>query len=135
MTDAELRELLDFCMEGRKRVKDQLYIIDETFKSEPVDFSYTVLPTGEVVKPETLENQNYAAAPVSKPRHPPGSSQQAGRVTFLNLQPHQTILKDNQTGVSYRALFADYLKGANSITVQDPTSGCPTNSGTCWSSA
>ena len=27
---------------------------------------------------------------------------------------------DNQTGISYRALFADYLKGATSITLQDP---------------
>ena len=84
MTDAELRELLDFCMEGRKRVKDQLYIIDETFKSEPVDFSYTVLATGEVVKPETLENQNYAAArQSSKPRPRRGiAPAQAGRITF-----------------------------------------------------
>ena len=36
------------------------------------------------------------------------------------LEPHQTILKDNQTGISYRKLFADYLKGANCITIQDP---------------
>ena len=123
MTEAELRELLDFCMEGRKRVKDQLYIIDETFKAEPVDFCYTVLATGEVVKAETLENQNYAAARQSteseESAEESAPAQQAA-TPALNLQPHQTILKDNQTGISYRALFADYLKGATSITLQDP---------------
>jgi ATP-dependent Lon protease len=122
LTDDELLELLDFCIEGRKRVKDQLYIIDETFKAEPVDFQYTVKATGQVVAPETLENANYKAAlevqqeesdsPV-RPESPVPSP-------ALNLQPHQTILKDNQTGISYRALFADYLKGATSITLQDP---------------
>ena len=123
MTDTELRELLDFCMEGRKRVKDQLYIIDETFKAEPVDFSYTILATGEVVHPETLENQNYAAARQSAEAEPvqqPASPVKEPPAPVLNLQPHQTILKDNQTGVSFRALFADYLKGATSITLQDP---------------
>ena len=123
MTDAELRELLDFCMEGRKRVKDQLYIIDETFKAEPVDFSYTVLASGEVVHSETLENQNYAAARPSsedKPAQEQASPAKEPSAPILNLQPHQTILKDNQTGVSFRALFADYLKGATSITLQDP---------------
>lgn len=122
MTDAELRELLDFCVEGRKRVKDQLYIIDETFKSEPVEFSYTLLSSGEVVKPETLENQNYAAArqTVEEASAPEEAAPVKEAAPVLNLQPHQTILKDNQTGVSYRALFADYLKGATSITLQDP---------------
>ena len=122
MTDAELRELLDFCVEGRKRVKDQLYIIDETFKAEPVEFSYTLLSSGEVVKPETLENQNYAAArqSVEDSSAPEEAAPVKEAAPVLNLQPHQTILKDNQTGVSYRALFADYLKGASSITLQDP---------------
>ena len=123
MTDGELRELLDFCIEGRKRVKDQLYIIDETFKAEPVDFSYTILATGEVVQPETLENQNYAAARQSaeaESAQEPASPVKEPSAPVLNLQPHQTILKDNQTGVSFRALFADYLKGATSITLQDP---------------
>ena len=123
MTDTELRELLDFCMEGRKRVKDQLYIIDETFKAEPVDFSYTILATGEVVHPETLENQNYAAARQSAEAESvqqPASPVKEPSAPVLNLQPHQTILKDNQTGVSFRALFANYLKGATSITLQDP---------------
>ena len=35
MTDTEAFELVDFAAESRKRVKDQLYVIDETFKAEP----------------------------------------------------------------------------------------------------
>ena len=39
---------------------------------------------------------------------------------MLELKPHQTIIKDNQTGISYKKLFADYLVGAKNITIQDP---------------
>lgn len=38
----------------------------------------------------------------------------------IELKPHQVILKDNQTGVSYKKLFANYLRGAEHITIQDP---------------
>lgn len=40
MTDAEAYELVDFAAESRKRVKDQLYVIDETFNAEPAKFKY-----------------------------------------------------------------------------------------------
>ena len=55
LKDAEIIELLDFCIEGRKRVKDQLYIIDETFKAEVVEFKYRLLSNGEEFSIETLE--------------------------------------------------------------------------------
>lgn len=120
LTDQELFELLDFCIEGRKRVKDQLYIIDETFKSEPVEFKYTIKASGKEVYPETLENLNYNAAIQVKKEteNEDGTSENINPV--VNLKPHQTILKDNQTGISYKKLFADYLKGATNITIQDP---------------
>jgi len=38
LSKLETQELINFAIEGRKRVKDQLYIIDETFKNEPVNF-------------------------------------------------------------------------------------------------
>ena len=31
-----------------------------------------------------------------------------------------SIIKDNQTGLSYKRLFAAYLKGAKAMTIQDP---------------
>jgi ATP-dependent Lon protease len=121
VSDDELFELLDFCVEGRKRVKDQLYIIDETFKSEPVEFKYTIKSSGKEVFPETLENLNYnAAIQVKKDTEEEESGTQNTGITLVDLKPHQTILKDNQTGVSYKKLFADYLKGATNITIQDP---------------
>ena len=121
LTDEELFELLDFAIEGRKRVKDQLYIIDETFKSEPVEFKYTIKATGKEVFPETLENLNYSAAvQVKKEADDEESNISEALNPVVNLKPHQTILKDNQTGISYKKLFADYLKGATNITIQDP---------------
>lgn len=121
ITDEELLEILDFCIEGRKRVKDQLYIIDETFKSEPVEFKYTIRTTGKEVFPETLENLNYkAAVQVKEDSDSEETDISSTTKSTLDLKPHQTILKDNQTGISYKKLFGDYLKGAQNITIQDP---------------
>lgn len=55
ITDEEAYELVDFAAEGRKRVKDQLYRIDETFCAEPAKFQYVNLNNGETVKVKTLE--------------------------------------------------------------------------------
>ncbi|MFA9187578.1 BREX system Lon protease-like protein BrxL [Flavobacterium magnesitis] len=121
IADDELLEILDFCIEGRKRVKDQLYIIDETFKSEPVEFKYTIRGTGKEVSPETLENLNYRAAiQVKEDTESDETENRTVSKPVFDLKPHQTILKDNQTGISYKKLFGDYLKGANNISIQDP---------------
>lgn len=121
MTDEELLEILDFAVEGRKRVKDQLYVIDETFNAERVDFKYTVLSSGREHAPETLENLNYKAAiQVQEENDEEEKSVTAKPAPVLKLEPHQVILKDNQTGISYKKLFADYLRGAGKITIQDP---------------
>ena len=119
-TEQEMLELLDFAIEGRKRVKDQLYIIDETFSKEPVEFTYTILSSGKEVSPETLENLNYKAAVKVKQEE-----ESEGEVTTVAkekvvLTTKQEILKDNQTGVSYKNLFGEYLKNASNITIQDP---------------
>ncbi|WP_420378798.1 BREX system Lon protease-like protein BrxL [Gilvibacter sp.] len=122
LTDEELLEILDFAMEGRKRVKDQLYIIDETFTKEPVDFKYTILSSGLEITSETLENANYRAAIEAQDDLQEEDEQQKERKArpALDLKPHQTIIKDNQTGISYKKLFGEYLAGATSITLQDP---------------
>lgn len=54
-TDEEAFEIIDFAAECRKRVKDQLYIIDETFRAEPAKFKYMNMKTGEEKMVETLE--------------------------------------------------------------------------------
>lgn len=121
ITDDELTELLDFAVEGRKRVKDQLYIIDETFRNERVEFKYVIKSSGEERHPETLENQNYrAAVEVKEESNEEEEKDNKSAVKKVDLKSGQYILKDNQTGVSYKKLFADYLKGATKITLQDP---------------
>ena len=119
VSEAEVLELLNFSIEGRKRVKDQLYIIDETFRDEPVDFKYTIASNGIEVFPETLEKLNYQAElEIQEEAEIEESVQQV--IPVLELEPHQKIINDNQTGISYKKLFADYLKGAKNITLQDP---------------
>jgi ATP-dependent Lon protease len=120
-TEEEILELLDFSIEGRKRVKDQLYIVDETFSKEPVDFIYTVLSTGKEVAPETLENLNYRAAiKVKEDENEEVLYETSIEKKVVLLKTKQVILKDNQTGVSYKNLFGEYLKGAKNLTIQDP---------------
>jgi ATP-dependent Lon protease len=120
MTDKEFLEILDFAVEGRKRVKDQLYIIDETFKNEPVEFKYTIVSSGKSYAPETLENLNYGSA-IEKHQEDENKEEVVSHSsTEMKLEPHQVIVKDNQTGISYKKLFGDYLKGATNITIQDP---------------
>ncbi len=128
MTEQEALELVNFAVEGRKRVKDQLYIIDEVFRDSPVDFKYEIKSSSKEVSVETLENLNYGVkkqeltekkldetdseeqeASTEKPR-------QAEKV----LHEKEVILHDNQKGVTYKKLFGDYLKGATDIVLTDP---------------
>ncbi|MCG8814107.1 BREX system Lon protease-like protein BrxL, partial [Tenacibaculum finnmarkense] len=120
VSEKEVLELLNFSIEGRKRVKDQLYIIDETFRGEPVEFKYTILSNGVDVFPETLENLNYKAEVEIKDNEEEGLLITTKVKKNIVLTTKQEILKDNQTGVSYKSLFGEYLKGARNITIQDP---------------
>lgn len=130
ISEAELIEIVDFAVEGRKRVKDQLYIIDETFKTEPVNFEYTIKSSGIKVSPETLEKLNYQTELKAKQseidedfvfeNNNTEEIKKAIESVSVPLTPHQTIIKDNQTGISYKSLFANYLKGAKQISIQDP---------------
>jgi ATP-dependent Lon protease len=130
ITEAELLEIVDFAVEGRKRVKDQLYIIDETFRTEPVNFEYIIKSSGVKVSPETLEKLNYQSEIKAKQLETIEDTafqkdevvqfKKGVETTVTQLTPHQTIIKDNQTGISYKNLFANYLKDAKQITIQDP---------------
>lgn len=134
ITQEEALELIDFAAEGRKRVKDQLYIIDETFKAEPVIFSYTILSTGEVVFVETLERLDSPIhfAPTLLPTKSSVMSEEeiqnadleetkTKRYRIAPLPKIQNItIRENQTGISYQSLFGDYLKGSKQITIEDP---------------
>lgn len=123
LTVEEAKEVLDFAIEGRKRVKDQLYIIDETFRDHPTEFKYKISSTGKEFGIETLEKINLFGEEI------PNATVQAEQATEKNghevvpsiaLQPKHISIRDNQTGISYKRLFADYLKGATEITLTDP---------------
>ncbi len=130
MTDEEAYELADFAAESRKRVKDQLYIIDETFKAEPARFIYIREKDGTEVRVETLENINNSVTPLPDLSHPqieePVDSQknsaekQESRPRMISLQEKNLTFRMGQTGVTYQSLFADYLKDATEITIEDP---------------
>ncbi len=147
ITDQEAYELVDFAAEGRKRVKDQLYIIDETFKTEPAKFKYLNLKTGNEMNVETLEKvSNQLFIPISSPSSTTGGelsdaetqpmnegmpetstyeegktgAEQTKRPRIPILQEKSMTFRMGQTGVSYEKLFAPYMASAKEITVEDP---------------
>lgn len=127
-TEEEALEIIDFAAECRKRVKDQLYIIDETFKAEPAKFDYTVLHTGEVRRVQTLEqieNGMEDKSPVlpepEKSDSPdPASQNDSKKESPAELCTKMVSVRTNQKGVSYRNLFGEYVRTAKKITVIDP---------------
>lgn len=140
--DEEAYELVDFAAESRKRVKDQLYVIDETFKAEPAVFKYINLKTGLEMNVETLEKvSNPLIVPINQPILPEvptaaepdaresqedtpkreiDGSPQTRRPRIPVLQEKSLTIRMGQTGVSYEKLFAPYMAGANVITIEDP---------------
>ena len=57
-TEKEVAELLEFSLEGRKRVKDHITRLDETFPA--VNFAYTNLKTQEETPVKTAEEVEFA---------------------------------------------------------------------------
>lgn len=127
-TEEEAIEIIDFAAECRKRVKDQLYIIDETFKAEPAKFDYTVLRTGEVRRVQTLEqiengmeDKSPALPEPEKSDNPdPASQNDSQKESPAELCTKMVSVRTNQKGVSYGNLFGEYVRTAKKITVIDP---------------
>ena len=57
----EARELLEWSLEGRRRVKLQLMKMDETFRETDIRFAYRDLGEGRVVEVDTLEEAELSA--------------------------------------------------------------------------
>lgn len=128
MTEEEAKELIDFAAEGRKRVKDQLYIIDSTFCAEPAKFQYTWLKSGKTVKVETLENLEHQQAQtvdemddeVEEEQDNQEVKRSGSRPRIPKLMAKTISIRENQGGVTYKDLFGDYLRTAKEINVTDP---------------
>lgn len=144
MTDHEAYELIDFAAESRKRVKDQLYLIDETFRNEPAIFKYELLKQhGEIKTVDTLERINNNIDEVveetsDEVEETPSTEESNDNTTSSNNaessaetpKPKRKRIADTrqktlsfrmgQTGVTYEKLFAPYLSNAKEIVVEDP---------------
>ncbi len=133
-TEAEIEEILKFAMEGRKRVKDQLFRIDSTYVD--VNFAYSN-KAGQELAVQTLEELQYPnyfnqtvgeVSDIGMPEpdiEPVGVSSaqqpsQAVSAPCSELKEHHVTYVENQRGVSYDKLFGPYLKGAKHITITDP---------------
>jgi ATP-dependent Lon protease len=133
-TTEEVQELLHFAMECRRRVREHILRIDDTFKRH--DFVFKPIGGGSsitVLTPEELQYPLFAAPrvipnpgevemesgdmPVEEqssapiPETPPSES---------GPEPGHVVVPENSKGWSYQRLFAKHLKGASKITVCDP---------------
>ena len=147
-TKDEMRELLEFVMEGRKRVKDNLMRIDATY--DPVDFWFEDLESGEKTNVQTLEEKEFPdiyrslkvdgrqsaqnigeKALVSPSAAGSGGSapqaQEAPVAAPAAAAPATDAAKEgvvsvseNQTGIDFEFLFAKHIKGAKEILIVDP---------------
>ena len=116
----DAKELMDFAIECRKRVKEQLRKMDETF--EKVDFSYSIKDNDDTIEVKTLEeiefgNDKQQVTEISEVIQRESTTEVP--LTSL-LQEGQKIIRDNQSGISYDNLFGSYLLDATKIKIIDP---------------
>ncbi len=134
-TTEEIEEVLQFSIECRKRVKDQLMRLDSTF--DKVDFSYTN-SSGIKKSVQTLEEIEYpqhyykGAASDDLKEEKIEISAEEQRDTkkdvkteskkedpIAPLTGHITV-SENQRGISFENLFSSHLVDAKKITITDP---------------
>jgi len=126
-TQEEIEELLQFAIEGRKRVKDQLMRIDSTYG----DIRFTYLGTNGQTKPvTTLEEEEYPSYyhktvdskqwTVDSQKREPQLAEHLPLSTDRSPKAQHLIFQENQKGLSFDTLLGPYLQGATAITVTDP---------------
>jgi ATP-dependent Lon protease len=133
-TAQEIQELLQFSMECRRRVREHILRIDDTFKRH--DFKYRSITTGEVTTVLTPEEIQFPAFSqprlVTKvedlPEHDESLNEPTNQADNAPLPTHteapaqtgHVVVPENSKGWSYKRLFAPHLKGAGEITIRDP---------------
>lgn len=134
-TPEETEELLAFSMESRRRVREHILRIDDTFKRH--DFIYRPLSGGApvtVLTPEEIQYPTFAGprtqqavngepGPEAHEDIPPADEPFPATPTTAvadEPQPGHVVIPENTKGWSYRRLFAKHLTGARSITICDP---------------
>lgn len=140
-TTQEIQELLIFAMEGRKRVKDQLLRIDSTFADTKFGFvdneqnQYLIQTLEEKEYPQYYNKKatTSGASSSEKPeeivedvtKNVTVEGALSGDITVSSNQPKllkegHFVYQENTKGISYKILFAPYLKGASKIEIIDP---------------
>ena len=142
-TREEVEEILTLSMECRRRVREHILRIDDTFNRH--DFAYRPLtggPTVTVVTPEEIQYPLFTEQPLhpvpdqsipdggTDERAEPAEPAMAAMVPPREYaqpppasdQPKSghLMVPENTRGWSYRRLFASHLKGATRITISDP---------------
>lgn len=126
-TREEVEFVLRFAVEGRKRIKTEIYKIDRTF--DPVQFVYKDLASGESKTVYTNEEKRYPRFFHVEERTEDLHEDMKANADLLDssvnrtdkgLKPSHFTVSENQKGVSYYKLFAEYLKGVKRIDVIDP---------------
>lgn len=134
-TQQEIEELLNFSMEARRRVREHILRIDDTFKRH--DFSYEPVKGGKpvtVLTPEEIQYPNFAAPRVQPAAEPdPGQPAQEAEKPVTPMPPPKSddasaeeaktghlVVSENSKGFSFRRLFAAHLLGAHQIRLVDP---------------
>ena len=126
----EIAELLEFAMECRRRVREQILRIDDTFKAN--DFAYRPVGGGDAVTVLTPEEQQYPAFAGLRPLNPDSSPEITSAEAVIPIAPANTaagsaptkeqhlVVPENTKGWSYRRLFAGHLSGCSAIVIRDP---------------
>ena len=130
ITKEDVKTILDFAIECRKRVKDQMLKMDETFNDDPVYFEYTDLAdhkfevqTLEEIeygenKKETVTDQYTSVHPAIKKNEVPSNKEIDEKPKILS--SFSKHIRENQTNISYERLFGHFLENVTDIIVQDP---------------
>jgi len=124
----EIEEILAFSMEGRKRVKDQLFRIDTTYAAVNFNYSDKQGKTKPIATLEELEYPNYfhktvadgEALSVAEPEDIDSDALTLATQQAVVLKEQRLTFMENQRGVCYDDLFGPYLKDATRITITDP---------------
>src|SRR3989339_581084 len=136
-TPQEVEELLAFSMEVRRRVREHLLRIDDTFKRN--DFIYKRLSDNKTVTVKTPEEIQFPgfATPRLIPVQQSGSDSFAGALPEPELfqetekseapkgsikhpEAGHVVVPENSRGWNYERLFAQHLAGARKIVIRDP---------------
>ncbi len=125
----EIEMILEFAIEGRKRVKDQLLRIDSTYSK--VKFSF-VDTEGKTKTIKSLEQQEYPLHYNSSLEVETNETEQKNEIKDSNvietpvidenhyLKEQHLTFSENQKGITYDRLFRDYFKDTLTITLTDP---------------